>query len=323
MDLLANTDARPQALGATSATVGAAVWLAAPWLSSGTRLAVASVEHLFLLMPLVVAPLALALVAERTDEGEGAPSLTLASARRLQPAAAALLLLSFLLPSGTAAGILTLPWLGLALLVAATGVSDVVRRRVRSPGASLIAARLFLAVGAGWLLLWRLGTGPRTLSPVTVAIAALHFHFNGFSSQVLFGATGRRLPRTPAWLHPLHGIATVAAIAGLPVLAVGKALSLPVARILGVGATTLALIALSVTMSAVALRARSAATRTLLVAAAACGAAAAGLASAFGAGELAGQEWISLPTMLASHGLLMSLGFTVCGLVGHLRLLRE
>jgi hypothetical protein len=75
-------------------------------------------------------------------------------------------------------------------------------------------------------------------------------------------------------------------------------------------------------MTAVAMGARSALTRSLLVASAASGAAAAGLAGAFGVGELVGREWIGIGTMVAAHGVLMSLGFTLCGLVGHLRLQR-
>lgn len=323
MDLAANTTFRGQALGTTSAGLGGAAWLAAPWLPSGRPLAVASIDHLFLLMPLVAAPLALALLARLRDEDGGAPSPLLRFARWLQPAAAALLVLSFVLPNGTTAGIFTMPWLGVALMVTAAGVSHAVRhRRLRSSGASLLAAQVFLPVGAVWLLLWRLGTGPRDLSPLTVSLAALHFHFNGFSAQVLIGATGRRLTRASRWLRPLHRLVTVAAIGGLPLLAAGKAVPLPVARILGVGAITLALIGLSVTMTAVAMAARSALTRSLLVASAACGAAAAALAGAFGAGELAGREWMSIGTMVAAHGVLMSLGFTLCGLVGHLRLHR-
>ncbi len=324
MELTANATFRRQALGATSAGIGSAVWLAAPWLPSGKPLASASIDHLFLLMPLVAAPLALALLASLRDEDGGTPSPLLRSARYLQPAAAALVLLSFVLPKGTVAGILTLPWLALALMVTAAGVSHAVRRRpIGSPGASLLAAQVFLPVGAVWLLLWRLGTGPRDFSLVTVSLAALHFHFNGFSSQVLIGATGRRLTGVSGWLHPLQRSVTAAAIAGLPLLAAGKALSLPAARILGVGAITLALLGLSVTMTAVALAARSALTRSLLVLSAASGAAAAGLASVFGGGELAGREWIGIGTMVAAHGVLMSLGFTLCGLMGHMRLQYE
>jgi len=323
MDVTAHTTLRRPAPGTASASFGGALWLAAPWMPSSGAPAVASIDHLFLLMPLVAAPLALALLARLRDEGAEAPSRFLRLARGLQPAAAALVLLSFVLPGGTAAGLLALPWLGMALLVAAAGLSHAVRRgRVRSPDPSLVAAQVFLAVGAVWLLLWRLGTGPRSLSPLMVSLAALHFHFNGFSTLVLIGATGRRLARAPVWLPTLHRLATVAAIGGLPLLAAGKALSLPGLRACGVGAVTCALLGLSVTMTAVAVSAQSALTRALLVASGVSSAAGAGLAIAFGGGELAGRDWIGLGAMVTSHGLLMSFGLTLCGLAGHLRLRR-
>ena len=57
----------------------------------------------------------------------------------------------------------------------------------------------------------------------------------------------------------------------------------------------------------------------LLIASAACMAAAIALAGVYGIGELIGREWIGIRRMVATHGLLME-GFTVCGLVGCLRL---
>src|SRR5512147_635052 len=106
MDLTANTTLHRPTLATASATIGAAVWIAVPWLSSPEALAVASIDHLFLLMPLVAAPLALELLARLQDEDVGAPSPLLRFARCLQPAAAALLLLSFVLSRGAVAGTL-------------------------------------------------------------------------------------------------------------------------------------------------------------------------------------------------------------------------
>src|SRR6266545_4290866 len=244
-------------------------------------------------------------------------------ARLLQPAAAALVLGSFCAPKGVAAGFLTAPWLVMALVAAIGGVTDAWRRRgVRPFDVSLVAAQVFLPIGAVWLVLWRLGVGPRQFSPLTVSLAALHFHFNGFTAQVLIGATGRRLRGASSRLLALHRFVAVAAIAGLPLLAAGKFIPAPALRITGVGAITLGFVGLCVTSTAVAVAAQSALTRDLLLASAASAAAAVGLACAYGVGELAGRDWIGLGRMVATHGLLMSLGFTLCGLVGHLRLRR-
>jgi len=318
MELTANTPFLRPAVP-PAAVAGAAAWLATP-LPAGSRLPAWSIEHLLLLFPLVAAPLALAVVAALRHEAGAATSGSLELARRLQPIAAALLVLSFVSPTGRGAGALALPWLGVAVASAGSGVSDAVRRRSALP-AALVAAPLFLAVGAVWLVLARLGAGPRSYSPAMVSLAAAHFHFVGFATQVLAAATQRRLAASPR-LRALCRAASAAALAGLPLLAAGKALALPLARIAGVGAVAVALLALSVTTTSVALAARRASTRALLVASAVSGAAAVGLAAGYGAGELAGREWIGLGTMTAAHGALMALGFTVCGLVAHLRLLR-
>jgi hypothetical protein len=45
-----------------------------------------------------------------------------------------------------------------------------------------------------------------------------------------------------------------------------------------------------------------------------------GLAGVYGIGELTGADWIGIPRMVAIHGLLNALGFTWCGLLGHLLL---
>jgi hypothetical protein len=322
MELTANMTWRRSTLAASaSAAFGAAAWLLVPLLPVGSRLAPGSLEHMFLLVPLVTTPLALALVARlRTDDREATDSL-LGLARLLQPAAAALLLASFLLPAGRAAGALCVPWL---LLAGALVLSGVARpsSRLGAPAlpASLVAAPIFLVVGAAWLLAWRLGVGPRSMPPLLVLLATVHFHANGFAAQVLVGATAARAATLSLALRRLQHAVVITSLAGLPLLAAGKALALPVARAAGNGATTLAMLGLAVTTIEVARGARTGWTRGLLAVSAASSAAAAALAAAFGAGELVHQEWIGIGTMTTAHGALMGVGFTLCGVAGHLRL---
>jgi hypothetical protein len=322
MDLTAKRTAHLEALGATSAGVGAVAWIAAPQLP-GTPLASWSLEHLFLFMPLVATPLALDLVARLWTEEAPSPGPLLGVARRIQPVAAWLVLSSFCVAKGVAAGILTAAWLGMALMVAAAGVTSVWRRGLGLSTISLLAAQVFLPVGAVWLLLSRLGIGPRHFSPLTVSLAALHFHFNGFTSQVLIGATARRLSGASPRLVALHRVVTLGAIAGLPLLAAGKALTTPGVRLAGVGVIALSFVGLALTSTSAAVAAKSAVARHLLLASAVSAAAAVVLAGVYGVGELAGQDWIGIERMVRTHGLLMSLGFTLCGLVGHLRLGRR
>src|SRR5689334_10405433 len=116
-----------------SAAVGGALWLAVPVLPVGTPPSFASLEHGFLVMPLIAAPLALDVLAALLG-------LRYRIARALQPAGAAAVLVSFCIARGTAAGVLAAGWLLVALAVTAAGL----RRAVSSP--SLLAAHLFLPI---------------------------------------------------------------------------------------------------------------------------------------------------------------------------------
>ncbi|HZY04957.1 MAG TPA: YndJ family transporter [Anaeromyxobacteraceae bacterium] len=305
-----------------SAALGAALWLAAPFAPWGSPPAWLSLEHLFAFLPLVAAPLALQLLAELLEEGTSGPPLH-RLARRAQPAAAALALASLFMAPGVPAAALAASWLAVALLVAVGGVPRVPRGGAHLSSASLLAAHLFLPVGAAWLLLSRLGVGPRSLAPTTVFLAALHFHFSGFTLQLLAAATGRRLPDRRPWLARLHRGLAAAAIAGIPLIAAGNLLPSRPLKLLGVAAMVLSALALAVTSAAVALEARQRAARALLLASAASLLAGMVLAGLYGAAELAGHVLLGVPAMAATHGLINALGFTLCGLLGHGRLQAE
>jgi YndJ-like protein len=292
-----------------SAVVGALLWLLAPFAPLGAPPAFGSIEHAFVFLPLVAAPLALQLLS-RLLEPDAAPLLRIA--RLAQPMAAALVLASFFVAKGRLAGALTAGWLLVTLLLAVGGL-----RRARS-SPSLLAAHLFLPIGAVWLLLSRLGAGPRHFSALTVFLAALHFHYSGFTLQILIAATGRSLPAHRPWLAPLHRSLSIGAIAGIPLIAAGNLLTLPPLKLLGVSAMVLSTLALAVTSTAVALDHPARTPRLLLLTSAASIATAMLLAATYAVGELTGSAWIGIPRMVAIHGLTNALGFTLCGLVGHL-----
>lgn len=297
----------------TSAAVGAAAWFVAPFVPAVVAPRLGSIEHVFLLFPLVAAPLAILLLATFTS----APLLRLAL--RAQPAAATLVLVSFFVAKGRVAGLLSLPWLLLALAIAAAGIPMV--KRGTGPNlsnVSLLAAHFFLPVGAIWLLLSRLGAGPRHFSEVTVLLAAVHFHFSGFTLQLLVGSTGRVLEPCAPWLRALHRAVAVGTIAALALIAAGNALASPALKVVGVAAMALGASALAISTAGAASAARSPAARALLLASSASIASAMILAGVHGAGEAAGAPWIGIARMTHVHGLLGGLGFALCGLVGHL-----
>jgi len=301
-----------------SGALGALAWLAAPWAPLGSPPPFGSIEHVFLFLPLVAAPLALLLATLLLGD---ASSIFHAAARLAQPVAAAMVLAAFLVARGAVGGGLTAGWLLMAGLAAAGGI------RAVKPGSganlsnvSLLAAHLFLPLGAVWLLLSRLGVRPRAFSDLTVFLAALHFHFGGFTLQILIAATGRLVRNERSRLGALHRVLALGAIAGIPIIAAGNALPSPALKLVGVALMVLGTIALAVTSSSVAFGMHSRTVRRLLLASATSLAAAMVVAGVYGAGELTGSGWIDISRMVEIHGLLNTLGFTLCGLGAHLHL---
>jgi len=304
-----------------SAVAGGALWIVAPVVPVGAPPSFGSIEHTFLFMPLVAAPLAFFLLSVLLRSGSQTSDGAHGLARRLQPVAAAMVLASFFLPTGTLAGGLAACWLVVAAMVAAGGA----RRAAHVPGrqranVSLFAAHVFLPIGAVWLLLSRLSVAPRDLTALTVFLATLHFHFSGFTLQILIAAAGLQLPERGSWLSGLHRALAIGAAAGIPMIAAGNIGHSPMLKFLGVSAMVVSTIALAITSAAVAWNAPDRVARILLLVSAASIATGMVLAGVYGLGELTGRDWIGIPRMIATHGALNAFGFTLFGLVGHLRL---
>ncbi len=304
----------------TSTLLGACLWLAAPFARFGEAPALGSIEHTFLFLPMVLAPLALLLLWLLPEPATPANTPLQRAVRHVQPIAAAMLLASFHVPKGALAAWLAGGWLLVTLLVALSGMRRTLHGRAQRLNVSLLAAHIFLPIGAVWLLMSRLGVGPRGFSELTVLLAALHFHFSGFTLQLLIAATRARLPAHRRSLDGLQRSLTLGAVAGIPIIAAGNLSQTPALKFLGVSLMVLSTLALAVTSAAVALSVTGRITRLLLLASSASLFAAMALAGIYGVGELAGRAWIGVPRMAALHGLLNGVGFTLCGLLGHLRL---
>lgn len=305
--------------GVGSAVMGAVLWLVAPFVPAGAPPTFGSIEHLFLFMPLVAAPLALLLLSGLIEAATESSDGVHGSAQRAQPFAAAMVLGSFFLPNGTLAGALAAGWLVVAAMIAIGGA----RRAAHFPGrhranVSLFAAHVFLPIGAVWLLLSKLGVAPRDLTRLTVFLAALHFHFSGFTLQVLIAAAGVQLPDRASWLSALHRALAIGAAAGLPMIAAGNIGHSPVLKFAGVSVMVASTIALTITCTAVARQVPGRAARFMLLLSAGSIAAGMVLAGVYGVGELTGRAWIGIPGMIAIHGVLNALGFTLFGLLGYL-----
>src|SRR5688500_11291665 len=85
--------------GVTCAVMGAVLWLVGPFVPVGSPPSLGSLEHVFLFMPLVAAPLALLLLSVLLESGADSGAGSHRSARRAQPVAAAMVLASFFFPN--------------------------------------------------------------------------------------------------------------------------------------------------------------------------------------------------------------------------------
>ena len=52
---------------------------------------------------------------------------------------------------------------------------------------------LYLPIGAGWLVLYRLGVRPLGFADVIVLLTGVHFHYTGFVLPIVAGMVGRWL----------------------------------------------------------------------------------------------------------------------------------
>lgn len=306
--------ATPSSWSQLSAVTGALLWVALPFFSTGGP-TFASLEHGFLFVPWVASPLAFLLLENLLHT----PSRCLTAARALQPFAATGVVASFFAEKGPSAAVLTAGWLVMALWVAIGGLPRAVKQTGDTLAkANLIAAHIFLPIGAVWLVMSRLGVGPSHFSTTAVMLATLHFHFSGFTLQLLVTATGRAL--TCPWLRAMHRVLSVGAVAGIPLIAAGNIASAPWVKFLGVGVMVAATVLLGLTTLALARRTHLSVPRVLLGASALSIVAAMLLAAVFGLGQWIQVQWISVSTMAATHGLLNAVGFTLCGLLAHLAL---
>jgi len=188
------------------------------------------IDLLFLLAPLVIAPLGLALIAF----DEGLPQLLLSAAIRIQPVGALLAVVAFLLPIGLPAAILAAAWLLVCAIAALGALAYLVQGRSLQPVRLATAAAIgFMAFGAIWLVLSRAGIAPIGLSPIIVEMTAVHFHFTGFAATLMAALLLTRLRDDRGVTQRVALAAALLLVAGSPVLAMGWATPVHVLQVAG------------------------------------------------------------------------------------------
>lgn len=232
------------------------------------------------------------------------------------PIAAAAAILAIVIPSGMLSAALAMFWLGFTLLAALHGLTRVFGERRRIEELCIAVGFTYLAVGGGWLVLWRSGASIMDFGEHVPLLTAIHFHYAGFASPILVGLIGRELRAAGTRLWPVYVGASSLVIVGPALVALGiagvRTIEAPAAAILAAGTAVVALVALAVVLR----RIRGPLARGLLAVSSAAAVVAMTLATLYAVGNPLGISAIGLEDMVRWHGSFNALGYVFCGLLG-------
>jgi hypothetical protein len=294
------------------AASGSAVWmvLLAGVYFNQFRLSI--FDLLFLLAPWVAVPLALSLVTATSTSRFSA--LSVAVTKYLLFPGAALTTLSFFLRGGRWAGALICVWLIVAFALALDGLRRLIKSGMKSfPDFCFAVGEGYALVGALWLLASRLGLQPVGFHEPIVLLTAIHFHYAGLMAAVLAGLVASRLGVGVASLYLRIALSCAMLGPGLLGLAflVGPKWKLAAVGLMVIGECGVALGTFRIGLSdAGAIGGR------LLLAGSACVIFGMALAGIWAVGEYPLHAFVNLEQMARYHGVLNSVGFGLCSLVG-------
>jgi hypothetical protein len=296
-----------------AAVAGGVLWLVLVLIRFQGIIQLTLIDILFLLAPLVIAPLGLRLIRFDADLA----SRLLSAAVRIQPVGALLAVVAFLLPIGLAAAIFASAWLLVCVIAALGALAYLVLGRSLHPARLATAAAVaFMAFGAIWLVLTRAGIAPIGLSPIIVEMTAVHFHFTGFAATLMAALLLTRLRNDRGVARRIAIAASLLLVAGSPVLAMGWATPVHVLQVAGAILVATGVVATStVLFFGSAGLVESIGARVLLRLSALAPLLPMVLAVEYSAGHVFGFPTLDIQGMALIHGDLNALGFSLLGLL--------
>ncbi|MEE9125693.1 MAG: YndJ family transporter [Planctomycetota bacterium] len=300
------------------AVIGGCLWVVYVLISEVLGSVQNTGEVLLLWGSLVVVPLAVGLVDPSAVRGQRG---RWAVARRLHLPCASLLLGSFLFAPGSAAGLLCLPWLMFTGLVALLGVLRFAERGGGPVHSLAVDAGLaFLVVGGVWTAASRFGATLMGFDEPWVLLTGIHFHFAGLVLPIVTGEVARRSRSL------LGSLASIGVMAGVPLVAVGitaGARGLHTVEFLAALWLVMASMLTAALLLIVGVREDRVVARVLLCAAGLSLLVSMVLVAVYATGVWAQTSWLSIPTMILSHGVLNAFGFAFPALLALWRAGRE
>jgi YndJ-like protein len=297
---------------------GAAVWAVFAALAGLRRAPFGIMELLFLFAPLVIVPLGLelarCLAGVRASQG-------IDPTRVLQIPAMLALSISFWLPPGRTAAVLSAAWLLQCVLLAGHRFLQWRHEERTRVSTILNIAHFDLILGAVWLVISRAGFRPIGFQEPIIVLTAVHFHYSGFATALIASATLHEFRRKKLNMPGLAVL--VGLIVLLPfVLAAGFVFS-PLLRLVAAVSLSTCVTALATILWWLAGEWRSRPACIYLRAASWAAAAAFFLAGLYAVSDYFGKGWITIPGMANSHGVLNGLGFVLLAMLAWLIELHE
>ena len=304
------------------ALVGGAVWLALLPFSLSDSPEGELIQRILLLGVLVIVPLGLGLIDTISERSSALLNIAAAS----QPFAALAAIISSFLEPGFTAAALALPWLITTSLIGLDGL--ICLGRLRNAAAppfatlSVVAAMIYLPVGAVWLIMSRLGIQLLGFGDTIVLLTAVHFHFAGFAAPLLTGLTGHHLPASSK-TKSIYLLAVVCVISGTPLVAAGITFS-PLLALVGAVVISIGLVCLALTnITCILPFISTLLPKTLLLISSVSVIPAMALAGVYAYSIVFHKLIVDIPQMAMTHGVINAFGFALCGLVAWVLLLRR
>jgi hypothetical protein len=232
--------------------------------------------------------------------------------------AAVLASASFVFESTVANVLLLLSWLLTVLLLAGEALLQFRSwHKRRLSGWAFLIARLNLCLAGLWLAASRLGYAPMGFREPIVLLTAVHFTFSGFGVATLTGVTlsgtSGQVGTAASALRRLAPFLILLPYAVAIGFVVSPLLKLCAASLLAVA--VLGLCGMEIVLSA---QFKHKWARALLRASAACGIFAMLLVIPYALGDYLHANWLSIPAMIRTHGLVNGPGFLLLALFGWL-----
>ena len=303
-------------LGVKTAAVGSLIWLTLVGAVLLMNFRLSIFDLLFLLAPWVIVPLVLSLVPTALDNGLSRISASVI--RYLLFPGAALATVSFFLPEGRVASTLSCLWLIACAALALNGLDRLVRTRLKSfPEFCFGIGEGYALVGALWLPASRMGLQPVGFHEPIVLLTAIHFHYAGLMAAVLAGLAASTAPASRLLRIGLSCAVLGPGLLGLAFLT-GPKLKLAAVGLMVIGECGIAAGTFRIGLA----NAAGIGGRLLLVGSA-CVLFGMALAAIWAVGEYPLHAFVNLEQMARYHGILNSIGFGLCTLVGWTLLRRK